>query len=127
MIYENNANAVYALSLLLLRAKHLQISFIRGSALIEWAERKVMTFRERLSVTWNKVVKTASRGSIDLPGVSSPTVSFRLRVWTDNVGMSFRDQSQKWERTRNIVIFQGKKNLRISRKKKKNYSRIACS
>lgn len=80
MIYENGrVDAARRVSLLLLRANHLQTAFIRGSALIEWTERKVMTFRWRLSVTWNKVVKTCVAGIHRSSGVSSPTVSFRLR------------------------------------------------
>lgn len=57
------------LSLLLLYVQTIyRRPFIRGSALIEWTERKVMTRPWRLLVTWNKVVKTVSRGgSIDLP------------------------------------------------------------
>lgn len=44
MIYGNSVNRL-PVSLLLLRANHLQTPFIRRSALIEWTERKVMTFR----------------------------------------------------------------------------------
>lgn len=44
MIYGDSADSL-PVSLLLLRANHLQTPFIRTSALIEWTERKVMTFR----------------------------------------------------------------------------------
>lgn len=90
MIYRNGADSL-AVSLLLLRANYLQTPFIRGSALIEWTERKVMTFRQRLSVTRNKVVNIASRGSIDLRGTSSATVGFRLRVRTVSIDVSLKE------------------------------------
>jgi len=107
MIYRNSADSL-AVSLLLLRANYLQTPFIRGSALIEWTERKVMTFRWKLSVTWNKVVKTASRGSIDLRvprlRLSVSGCAFGQTTSAYRLGIGADDQNQR-EKT---VIFQAK-------------------